>query len=343
MTDAHHLLVDHRLYLPNDWANDPDRRELTHVPDHVTFQEKWRLALDLLDRCGPVLPHGWVTGDDELGRPSAFRSALRFRHERYVLDVPCDTRVRPLDGTGAGFQRVDAWARSQPGSAWQERPWRAGEKGPVRVQVLSQRVQTMDDTSPGPSEPLLVIRTLDGTPKTWYCLSNAKDVSTDQLVSARAKHHRVERGLQAGKGEAGLGHYEVRSWVGWHHHMTLSLLALWFLVLERGRVKKNGRDKDPANPRDLHPIVAPPGSESETDRRGSHPSTTAQRRNANLSLASGLGRIPATAGICPLTKTVTVELPTIPILQQINHLDFISFSRSLIKSDMFAPNALAKR
>jgi SRSO17 transposase len=238
VTDAHHVLVDHRLYLPEDWANDPDRRDLTHVPDDVTFQEKWRIALDLLDRCGPVLPHGWVTGDDELGRPSAFRSALRYRRERYVLDVPCDTRVRPLDGSGSDFQRVDTWARSQPESGWQEVPWRSGEKGPVRVQVLRARVQTMDDGCPGPSEDVLVIRTKEATPKTWYCLCNAKDAPTGQLVTVRSRHHRVEQGLQAGKAEAGLGHYEVRSWVGWHHHMTLSLLALWFLVLERRRVKK---------------------------------------------------------------------------------------------------------
>lgn len=237
-TERTQVLVDHRLYLPEDWANDADRREWTHVPEAVVFQEKWRIALDLLDRSGKVLPHGWVTGDDELGRPSDFRAELRVRRERYVLDVPCNTQVRPLDGRGTGWVRADAWAAAQPASAWQEVPWRSGEKGPVRVQVLSQSVQTRDDAGPGPRERLLVIRTLDAPAKTWYCLSNGHAVATEHLVGVRAKHHRIEQLLQTGKSEAGLGHYEVRSWVGWHHHMTLTLLALWFLAREKLRVEK---------------------------------------------------------------------------------------------------------
>jgi SRSO17 transposase len=241
VTDRTHVLVDHRLYLPATWADDDERRELTHVPEDVRFQEKWRIALDLLDRSGTVLPHGWVTGDDELGRPSEFRAELRFRRERYVSDVPCNTLVRPLDRRGIGLVRADVWAASQPASAWQELPWRSGEKGPVRVQVLSPSVQTQDDARPGPRERLLVIRTCEAHPKTWYCLSNAHAIATDQLVGVRAKHHRIEQLLQTGKGEAGLGHYEVRSWVGWHHHMTLTLLALWFLAREKVRVKKKQR------------------------------------------------------------------------------------------------------
>jgi SRSO17 transposase len=241
VTEGTHVLVDHRLYLPEDWADDDERRELTHVPEDVVFQEKWRIALDLLDRSGRVLPHGWVTGDDELGRPSEFRAELRFRRERYVLDVPCNTLVRPLHPRSKEFVRADAWAASQPASAWQEMPWRRGEKGPVRVQVLSQPVQTQEEAHPGPRERLLVIRTLDAQPKTWYCLSNAHAVETSQLVAVRAKHHRIEQLLHDGKSEAGLGHYEVRSWVGWHHHMTLTLLALWFLAREKRRVEKKRR------------------------------------------------------------------------------------------------------
>ena len=93
--------LDRRLYLPDTWAEDSGRREETHVPEEVTFQECWRIGLDLLERSGPDVPFGWVAGDDEFGRASAFRAALRERGLRYVLDVPSTTSIR-------------AWARRRP-------------------------------------------------------------------------------------------------------------------------------------------------------------------------------------------------------------------------------------
>ena len=133
---------DRRLYRPEDWAGDPARREKCHVPAVVKFQEKWPIALDLLDRSLPGLPHGWITGDDEFGRASEFRARLRQRHQRYVLDVPCNTTVRDLQRrrpppkrAGVGrkrevpFVRADAWAARQPESRWERITVRAGEKG----------------------------------------------------------------------------------------------------------------------------------------------------------------------------------------------------------------------
>src|SRR5205814_1353845 len=69
-----HAGLDRRLYVPQDWAADPQRRRQTQVPRDVVFREGWRLALDLLERSGPVVPHGWVAGDDEFGRATAFRA-----------------------------------------------------------------------------------------------------------------------------------------------------------------------------------------------------------------------------------------------------------------------------
>jgi SRSO17 transposase len=85
----------------------------------------------------------------------------------------------------------------------------------------------------------VVKRTIDQEPQVWYSLSNAKsEVPLRDVVAAHGRRHGIEELLQAGKGEVGLGHYEMRSWIGWHHHMTLSLLTLWFLILERGRLEK---------------------------------------------------------------------------------------------------------
>jgi SRSO17 transposase len=246
VTAAGYAPVDRQLYLPQDWADDAQRRRLSHVPERVTFQERWRIGLTMLDRVGPDLPFGWVAGDDEFGRASAFRAQLRLRGRRYVLDVPCNTLIRDLSEAPAPgrrwppWRRVDEWAKAQP--SWRWRKFRTGDgaKGPKVVRALEAWVQTKDeDGSPGTRERLVVIRTLDREPQVWYTLSNAKgDVPLAAVVVAHSRRHGVEELLQAGKGEVGLGQYEVRSWVGWHHHMTLSLLALWFLILEKGRLEK---------------------------------------------------------------------------------------------------------
>src|SRR5581483_10575161 len=86
-------LVDRQLYLPQEWAEDRQRRRRTHVPKSVAFQESWRIGLALIDRSWPDLPFAWVAGDDELGRVTAFRAGLRLRRLRYVLDVPCNTLI----------------------------------------------------------------------------------------------------------------------------------------------------------------------------------------------------------------------------------------------------------
>ena len=248
-TEAGYAPLDRRLYLPKEWADDEARREKCHVPEEVKFRETWRIALDLLDRSLPGLPHGWIVGDDELGRASEFRAALRQRTERYVLDVPCNTTVRDLERrrpprrkAGVGrkrevpFTRADAWAARQPKSRWERITVRDGEKGPLVVDALSVRVRTKQDGRVGPEERLVVIRPV-GESRIDYVLSNAgPETALAEVARAQRQRHRIEEVFGAGKGEVGLDHYEVRSWVGWHHHMTLSLVALWFLCLERRRV-----------------------------------------------------------------------------------------------------------
>lgn len=246
--------LDRQLYLPKEWAEDKKRRQQTHVPKEIKFQENWRLGLELIDRLGADLPFAWVAGDDEFGRASAFRAQLRLRRLRYVLDVPANTLIRDLNETPAPgkrrppWRRVDAWAQAQPSSRWQKVQVGDGSKGPKVVRALDARVQTKDeDGRVGPAERLVVIRTVDCEPQRWYTLSNAPAaVPREKVVKAHAQRHGVEELLQAGKGEVGLGHYEVRSWVGWHHHMTLSLLALWFLILEKQRLGKKNPGPDGA-------------------------------------------------------------------------------------------------
>lgn len=260
-----HVLLDRRLYLPEEWAGDDARRQGAHVPEDVAFQEAWRIALGLLARCRDV-PHGWVTADDEFGRVQGFRAALREAGERYVVDVPASATVRDLEEAPpaqarrrgsrpkAPLRTAQAWAARQPADRWVAVEVRAGEKGPIRVEALEARVHTtLERSRLGPQERLVVRRSAEG--EVSYHLSNAPaEVTLEELVRAKGEHHRVEQCFQEAKGEVGLGHYEVRSWVGWHHHMALSLLALWFLALTRHR-ERGGK----------------PGPDGERGARGGQP------------------------------------------------------------------------
>ncbi len=299
--------LDRRLYLPRDWAADPARRAKCHVPEEVEFREGWRIAAELIERSRPGLPHGWVVGDDEFGRPAHFRAWLRRHGERYVLDVPSDTVVRDLEcrpprrAVGHGrpravpFRRVDAWAAEQPEGRWVRLTIRAGEKGPLQIDAMSVRVRTKLQTRLGPEERLVVMRTVEAEPRTHYALSNAAaDVPLGELVRARFARHTIEQVFEAAKQETGLAQYEVRSWVGWHHHMTLSLVALWFLCCERRRLGgENPGDHRVAGAGDLHAVAARPTAEPGADRRGSHARPAAQGGRTHLQVAQGDRRVPA--------------------------------------------------
>src|SRR5215831_18462447 len=99
-----HALLDFRLSLPREWTRDEQRRQACHVPPDVRYQTRQAQCLEMLDEWRDQVPHGWVTGDDELGRHTRFRQALRERGERYVLGVPCTTTMRDLEASWPAYQ-----------------------------------------------------------------------------------------------------------------------------------------------------------------------------------------------------------------------------------------------
>jgi SRSO17 transposase len=250
---SEHALVDVRLYLPKEWIADKQRRDQAGIPRSVRFRTRHELILEMLDERGSLLPHAWVSGDDELGRSSWFRQELRSRHECYLLAVPSNTLVRDLSApeppySGHGrrpalpFRRVDRWCAALPETAWETIEVRAGEKGPVVVQVVRTLVQARSEGHVSDVAELLVVfreRQGDGTWKHDYLLCDAP-LSTPLAEFARVfkAQHRIEECLQRAKGEAGLGDYEVRTWRGWYHHQALALTATWFLTVEARRGKK---------------------------------------------------------------------------------------------------------
>jgi SRSO17 transposase len=243
------------------------------VSSGVTFRTRHELALDMLDAHGAVLPHRWVSGDDELGRCSWFRGALRARGERYLLAVPSNTSVRDLAGDPpayagrgrrpkASFGRADRWAAGLPARAWETVEVRDAEKGPLRVQAALALVQARAENRASAVAEVLVVfreRQPDGSWKHDYLLSNAPaNTPAAEFARVLKAHHRVEECLQRAKGEAGLADYQVRTWGGWHHHQALSLVAAWFLTQEARRGKKADPGADPpAGPAGHRPGAAP--------------------------------------------------------------------------------------
>jgi SRSO17 transposase len=294
-----HALVDVRLYLPKEWTRRKRRRQKAGVPPEVRFHTRHELALQMLDERGPKLPHAWISGDDEMGRCSWFRQELRLRQECYLLAVPSNTLVRDLTAAdppyrGRGprpqvpFGRGDHWCAGVPEDAWQTIEVRDGEKGPVMVQAVWTLGQARTEGQAADVAESLVVfreRHADGTCKHDYLLSNAC-LTTPLAEFARVfkAQHRIEECLKRAKGEAGLGDYQVRTWQGWHHHQTLSLVATWFLTQETRRGKNAdtgvdgapgpgavGRaaqpgveqsDAEPPSPHDESPVEAERGSEA---------------------------------------------------------------------------------
>jgi SRSO17 transposase len=246
-----HALVDVRLYLPKGWTR--QRLKKAGVPRDVRRRTRHELALEMLDTRGPLLPHAWVAGDDEMGRSSWFRGQLRARGETYLLAVPSNTLVRdlaadppPYRGRGrhpqAPFTRVDRWRAALPEEAWQTVEVRDGARGPLVVQAVMALVQARTQGKPSDVAELLIVsreQQADGSWKHDYLLSNAS-LMTPRAEFARVgkAEHRVEECLRRAKHEAGLADYQVRTWEGWHHHQALSLIATWFLTQETRRGKK---------------------------------------------------------------------------------------------------------
>jgi SRSO17 transposase len=245
-----HALVDMRLYLPQEWTKDKKRCRRAGIPREIRFRTRHELALEMLREHRAVLPHRWVTGDDEMGRNSHFREQLRTMNEQYLLAVPSNTLVRDLDAaappsSGSGrprkvpFQRADSWMKTAKN--WTRIEVRPGEKGPLVVEAVKARVQTKLGRRNGPEETLVVFRERqsDGTFKHDYGLSDAPfDTPLREFARVLNAEHRIEECLRRAKGEAGLAQYQVRTWRGWHHHQTLALLATWFLTQEKRRGKK---------------------------------------------------------------------------------------------------------
>jgi len=220
-----HALIDRALYLPEGWAGDPARRAGAGVPAGVAFATKPRLGAAMLERAlGAGVPCSWVTGDSVYGADRALRRRIEARGGLgYVLAVTSGQRL--------GGRRVDAWAAGVPPEAWHRLSAGEGAKGP---RLYDWAYLPYRGAPPGWATGLLVRRKLDEPDELTFHLTLAPE-GTDlaTLVRVAGTRWTIEACFEAAKGEVGLDEYEVRSWTGWHRHVTLAMLAHAYLAAVR--------------------------------------------------------------------------------------------------------------
>src|SRR5436190_2166951 len=249
-----HALVDGHLYLPREWADDPERCRQVGVPAAVLtagYQSQADLGLALLRhaRATGALVGRWVTADEAFGQVPAFRDALDAMGYWYVAEVPSTTpvftaaprtkRVRLTAAPAAGpraveiqpaAQTVQAVAAALPPTRWQTLTVAEGAQGPRTHAFAALRVWESREEVPGRACWLVLRRNLDGRELKYYFSNAPADTPLATLARVGATRWTVETEFQTGKGQVGLDEYEVRSWPGWHHHVTLCLLANAFLL-----------------------------------------------------------------------------------------------------------------
>jgi SRSO17 transposase len=266
VTPAGSALLGHQLFLPESWCaptrEAKGRRAKAHIPEGLPFRTKPRIAAELVRDVAVLgtVTLDWVTADEEYGRAGHFLDELEGLQQRYVVEVPVTTSVWTADPascipaySGRGrtptrpvrdaVRTVAALAAELPSSAWQALQVREGAVGPLVFEFAAVRVWSMRHRRPGPPAWVLIRRSLEEEPEVKYYISNAgQETPLSTLALVACARHRVEDFFEDSKSYLGMAQYEVRSYVGWHHHMSLVGLAHLFVTLTRRRLQKKCRN-----------------------------------------------------------------------------------------------------
>jgi SRSO17 transposase len=263
--DDFHCLVDGELYLPEDWANDPERREKAGIPEEMSYRPKWQIALELYDRAvANGLHFDWMTFDEWYGGKPEFLRSLSARGQRFVGEVPRSVvgwlkppRVitRPFRHHSGGrgrkvprlalgskpARRIDELLeqgelRDQPWQRWRVKD---GEKGPMIWEVKHCRFTPKGkDGMPGEPLHLIVARDVLDPEEIKFFVSNAPpETSIQPMLLVAFSRWRVERCFEDHKGEIGLDHYEGRLYLGLKRHLLISAVSYLFLARMRQRLR----------------------------------------------------------------------------------------------------------
>jgi len=278
--EAVSLPVAYQLYLPESWAGDRRRRRAVGIPDAVTFQPKWQIALGQIQTLqAEGLPRAPVLADAGYGDTTAFREALTTAGLPYVVGVKKETTAWPpgkaprppkrWQGRGRPPthvrrtathtpQSLTHLARALPTTAWRTVTWREGTRGAMHSRFARLRVRPAhrdeQRTAPRPEEWVLIEWPRGDAEPTKYWLSTLPETTPVAALVRLAKlRWRIERDSQELKDELGLDHFEGRGWRGFHHHGALCIAAYAYLAAERARLSP------PASLAFLRPARLPKG------------------------------------------------------------------------------------
>lgn len=328
-TEQASVPVAYRLYLPKEWAQDPERCRKAGVPADIGFATKNEIALQQLETLlAEGAPKYCVLADAGYGVDQAFRQRLTELGLPYVVGIKSSVVVwppgleplppKPYSGMGRppvvprrtkARQPISVkdLAYALPPSAFQTISWRQGTNGTLSGRFAAVRVRpaggNIGKARLHPEQWLLIEWPAgDADPLKYSVSTLPDDIALNDLVAQAHMRWRIERDYQDLKQELGLGHYEGRGWRGFHHHAALSIAAYGFLVTERitasksaGAKKNFAVRKVPALPADYIP-------------RGS-PARTAARVRLNhhnpLPAQLSLDRMPRTMSLLRTTKRKT--------------------------------------
>jgi SRSO17 transposase len=259
-----YTVLDRRLYVPTEWLSDAayaERRRQCGLPAETTFKTKPELAQEMLAAVvqSQALRCRWVVADEAFGGNPGFLEGVAGLGLWYFAEVPHTTRVweerpathvPPWRGRGRRPQRerlvegapearsVLEMAATLPAEAWARQTIKEGSQGPMVAEFAAMRGVAVRDTLPGPDVWLVLRRHIDtGELKTYLCNAPV-DTVLAKLVQMSGMRWPIETCFEDSKQLLGMGDYEVRSWTGWHHHMTLIILAHFFVVRMSLRLKK---------------------------------------------------------------------------------------------------------
>jgi SRSO17 transposase len=244
-----------RLYLPQAWADEPERRGKARVPDEVTFQTKPEIALALLDRARAWgVPYRGVIADADYGDNPTFLAGLEARQERYVVGVRTDFPVTVGGAVTSPVWRADELLRSVPRWQWRTVRWRQGTKGWLRKKFVGVRCWRVTSAGQRHAGWLLGERAARGQPeeRKYYWSNLPASAMLEELAGYAHRRHAVEQFHEEAKGELGWDQYQGRLWPGFHRHAVTVMLAYSFLVWlelrQRRGQPRRGRPRDPFSP-----------------------------------------------------------------------------------------------
>jgi SRSO17 transposase len=234
-----HALIDRELYLPESWTQDRERCRAAGIPDEVEFATKPRLGMAMLARAFAAgVPFAWVTADEAYGQVKYLRVWLEQQDAAYVLATKCNDTLIPA-GSGFGFaeQRADALVAGLDPRAWRRLSVGAGAHGPRDYEWA--RVPIRIGWAPGRGHWLLARRSISDPGEIAYyvCYGPRRSTLLDLAWTAGSRW-RIEECFAQAKNDAGLDHYQVRTYRAWYAHITLSMLALAWLAATRTQATK---------------------------------------------------------------------------------------------------------